>query len=64
MKDWLTKDDAVQVNQFDLTNIALSPFPPKYAAGFLNSKEVQDALGVPLNFTGLSEGANKGTFRQ
>ncbi|KAK8860054.1 Alpha/Beta hydrolase protein [Apiospora arundinis] len=45
-------------NQFDLTSPAVGPFPPKYAAGYLNSKEVQEALGVPLNFTGLAEAAN------
>lgn len=29
--------------------------PPKYyAGGYLNSKEIQLALGVPLNMTGLS----------
>ncbi|KAL6890098.1 Alpha/Beta hydrolase protein [Trichoderma evansii] len=30
------------------------PFPPKFAAGYLNSRETQLALGAPLNFTGLS----------
>lgn len=46
-------------NQFDITNMALSPFPPKYAAGYLNSAEVQKALGVPLNFTGYSDVVNE-----
>ncbi|KAK7953127.1 hypothetical protein PG988_013821 [Apiospora saccharicola] len=41
-------------NVFDLTSSFISPFPPKYAAGYLNSKVVQDKLGVPLNFTGLA----------
>ncbi|KAK7959323.1 carboxypeptidase S1 [Apiospora aurea] len=43
-------------NLFDLTSAPRGSFPPKYAAGYLNSKEVQDALGVPLNFTGLAAG--------
>ncbi|KAK6073093.1 carboxypeptidase s1 [Seiridium cupressi] len=45
-------------NQFDVANFAIDPFPPKYAAGFLNSKEVQDDIGVPLNFTGFSDGVH------
>ncbi|KAM0809913.1 putative Carboxypeptidase [Seiridium cardinale] len=45
-------------NQFDVANSAIDPFPPKYAAGFLNSREVQDDFGVPLNFTGFSDGVN------
>ncbi|KAL7893039.1 Alpha/Beta hydrolase protein [Trichoderma sp. SZMC 28014] len=39
---------------FDFTQLAPDSFPPKFAAGYLNSREVQLALGVPLNFTGLS----------
>lgn len=30
------------------------PFPPKYAAGYLNSREIQLDLGVPLNITALA----------
>ncbi|KAI0120715.1 Alpha/Beta hydrolase protein [Xylariales sp. AK1849] len=41
-------------NGFDLAASAIDPFPPKYAAGFMNSKEVQDDLGAAVNFTGLS----------
>jgi carboxypeptidase D len=37
-----------------------SAFPPKYAAGFLNRKPVQTALGVPLNVTGLSDPVSTG----
>lgn len=44
-----------QRDTFDLTAKVPSAFPPKYAAGFLNRKPVQTALGVPLNFTGLSD---------
>lgn len=29
-------------------------FPPKWGAGYLNTAEVQQALGVPVNFTGNS----------
>jgi hypothetical protein len=36
-------------------------FPPKYAAGYLNSKPIQDELGVPINITGLAMGVWKGT---
>ena len=37
--------------------------PPKYyAGGYLNSKEIQLALGVPLNMTGLSTAAWSGTL--
>jgi carboxypeptidase D len=39
---------------FDITAMVPGSFPPKYGAGFLNSKEVQFELGVPLNFSGLS----------
>jgi hypothetical protein len=35
-------------------------FPPKFAAGYLNTREVQLALGVPLNFTGLSNAVSQG----
>ncbi|KAK3312080.1 Alpha/Beta hydrolase protein [Apodospora peruviana] len=42
-------------NVFDITSPILSSFPPKWAAGYLNRKEIQEALGVPLNFTGLSD---------
>ncbi|KAK9778452.1 putative Alpha/Beta hydrolase protein [Seiridium cardinale] len=45
-------------NQFDVANSAIDPFPPKYAAGFLNSREVQDDVGVPLNFIGFLDGVN------
>ncbi|KAK8029456.1 hypothetical protein PG993_010747 [Apiospora rasikravindrae] len=45
-------------NRFDLTSASISPFPPKYAAGYLNSREVQEALGVPLNFTGFASAPN------
>ncbi|KAK4033943.1 Alpha/Beta hydrolase protein [Parachaetomium inaequale] len=41
-------------NLFDITAVMPHSFPPKYAGGFLNSKEVQLELGVPLNISGLS----------
>jgi carboxypeptidase C (cathepsin A) len=42
-------------NVFDIAAPALpEAFPPKWAAGYLNQAEIQQALGVPLNFTGAS----------
>lgn len=58
---WLDEDlflTWIQHNPFDITAAAIGPFPPKYAAGYLNSKAVQTQLGVPLNFTGLSKAVN------
>ncbi|KAB5582867.1 Alpha/Beta hydrolase protein [Coniochaeta sp. 2T2.1] len=46
--------EARQRNPFDITATVPGDFPPKYAAGFLNAKEVQLELGVPLNFSGLA----------
>ncbi|KAH6658956.1 Alpha/Beta hydrolase protein [Truncatella angustata] len=46
---------ATRRNKFDITGSALSSFPPKYAAGYLNTAEVQRELGVPLNFTGYAD---------
>ncbi|KAI0397326.1 alpha/beta-hydrolase [Xylariaceae sp. FL0594] len=45
-------------NVFDITSAVPGSFPPKYAAGYLNTESVQKALGVPLNFTGLSSAAS------
>ena len=39
---------------FDITAPLTNAFPPKFAAGYLNTREIQQALGVPLNFTGSS----------
>jgi hypothetical protein len=44
----------VQRNLFDISAPTLEAFPPKWAAGYLNTAETQQALGVPLNFTGNS----------
>jgi carboxypeptidase C (cathepsin A) len=42
-------------NVFDIgAPAAPEAFPPKWAAGYLNQAEIQQALGVPLNFTGAS----------
>ncbi|KAK3688901.1 Alpha/Beta hydrolase protein [Podospora appendiculata] len=41
-------------NVFDIASPELASFPPKWAAGYLNTRETQQALGVPLNFTGYS----------
>lgn len=40
--------------QFDIMETLPSSFPPKLAAGYLNQANIQQALGVPLNLTGLS----------
>ena len=45
---------------FDIAQSFTSSFPPKWAAGWLNSGENQRALGVPLNFTGLSVSVSEG----
>ena len=47
--------------QFDITAPMLGSFPPKLAAGYLNEADVQQALGVPLNFTGNSVAIAVGT---
>ena len=39
---------------FDILDTVPGSFPPKLAAGYLNQAEIQQALGVSLNFTGLS----------
>ncbi|KXJ87883.1 Alpha/Beta hydrolase protein [Microdochium bolleyi] len=44
-------------NVFDITTHYPTSFPPSYAAGYFANKEVQDALGVQVNFTGLSSAA-------
>ncbi|KAF7539045.1 hypothetical protein G7054_g2424 [Neopestalotiopsis clavispora] len=52
--------DATGRYQFDITSpTKITPFPPKYAAGYLNRREIQEQLGVPLNFTGLSDGVSQ-----
>jgi len=45
-------------NVFDITAKVPGSFPPKYAAGYLNTATIQEALGVPLNFSGLSYAAS------
>jgi len=50
-----------QRNVFDIASPLLSSFPPKFAAGYLNREDVRQDLGVPLNFTGLSESVSQGT---
>ncbi|KAF2621155.1 alpha/beta-hydrolase [Macroventuria anomochaeta] len=42
-------------NKFDIAAPNLpETLPPKWAAGYLNDADIQQALGVPLNWTGLS----------
>ncbi|KAK7731759.1 hypothetical protein SLS53_008703 [Cytospora paraplurivora] len=40
---------------FDVTHPAPDPFPPNFHIGWLNQRWVQQALGVPVNFTYRSE---------
>jgi hypothetical protein len=41
-------------NLFDIAAPVIESFPHKWPAGYLNRAEIQQALGVPLNFTGNS----------
>jgi hypothetical protein len=43
-----------QLNYFDIAQKAPYDFPPKFAAGYLNRKDVQQSIGVPLNFSANS----------
>lgn len=45
---------------YDIAAPALAPFSHTWAAGYLNNAEVQQALGVPLNFTSHSNSVQKG----
>ncbi|KIX10249.1 uncharacterized protein Z518_01330 [Rhinocladiella mackenziei CBS 650.93] len=47
-------------NVFDITAKLPDSFPPKYAAGYLNRRDIQSHLGVLLNFTGMSEAVSNG----
>jgi hypothetical protein len=52
-----------QRNRFDITARALpESFPPKWAAGYLNDAETQQALAVPVNWTGQSVPVAVGMF--
>ena len=57
----LTRD--LQRNVFDIAQSTISSFPPPWAAGYLNSADVQTSLGVPLNFTGESLASSLGKNR-
>ncbi|ODH28866.1 hypothetical protein ACO22_03855 [Paracoccidioides brasiliensis] len=39
---------------YDMSHCYLDPFPPEYYVGFLARHDVQQALGVPVNFTEFS----------
>jgi hypothetical protein len=41
----------LQRQVFDITHISPASFPPEYADSFYNQRWVQEALGVPVNFT-------------
>jgi hypothetical protein len=47
-------DLTTQRNYFDIAQQYPYSYPPKWAAGYLNSLPVQQDLGVPLNFTANS----------
>jgi carboxypeptidase C (cathepsin A) len=38
-------------NFYDIAAIDIDPFPPNYYVGYLNRRHVQEALGVPVNFS-------------
>jgi carboxypeptidase C (cathepsin A) len=40
-------------NYYDIAAIDIDPFPPNYYVGYLNQPYVQEALGIPVNFTGV-----------
>jgi carboxypeptidase C (cathepsin A) len=45
-------------NVFDIELPIISSWTPKFAAGYLNRADVQQALGVWVNFTGMSIGVD------
>ena len=36
---------------YDIAHVAADPFPPEYYVGYLAKADVQQAIGVPINFT-------------
>ncbi|KAA8642763.1 hypothetical protein EYZ11_002941 [Aspergillus tanneri] len=44
---------------YDISHCNLDPFPPNYFIGYLAEDRVQQALGVPVNFTLLSNTVGK-----
>ena len=44
---------------YDISHCNLDPFPPNYFIGYLAEDKVQQALGVPVNFTLLSNTVGK-----
>ncbi|KAK4250005.1 Alpha/Beta hydrolase protein [Corynascus novoguineensis] len=63
---WSLFEDIVFVNfprltgraQFDLAHPRADPFPPPHLHGYLARREVQAALGVPVNYTAFSPVVN------
>ncbi|OJJ48898.1 hypothetical protein ASPZODRAFT_90893 [Penicilliopsis zonata CBS 506.65] len=45
---------------YDIAHVEQDPFPPPYFTGFLNADWVQNALGVPVNFTESSDAVYNG----
>ena len=48
-----------QYGYYDISHYLADPFPPQYYLGYLSQRWVQEALGVPVNFTESSEGVYK-----
>lgn len=44
---------------YDISHCYLDPFPPNYFLGYLTRADVQQALGVPVNFTLISNSVAK-----
>ncbi|EEP79450.1 hypothetical protein UREG_04296 [Uncinocarpus reesii 1704] len=45
---------------YDIGHLAVDPFPPNYYLGYLSQAHVQEAMGVPVNFTSLARGGYLG----
>lgn len=61
MEDFILTD--LQRDRYDIAGpIIAQPFPPKWAAGYLNDAETQLALGVGSNWTGTSVPAAVGKW--
>ena len=67
-EDYCTKNVRVPYNRYsgrnyyDYATLDPDPFTPKFHQGFLNQPHVQQALGVPLNFS-QSSSASSAAFR-
>jgi carboxypeptidase C (cathepsin A) len=50
-------------NYYDIAAIDIDPFPPNYYIGYFNQPHVQEALGVPVNFTNPGGNAPYSAFQ-